>query len=168
MSHQPARRSFLKGRFSRAMIMRPPGAVSEGDFVDTCTRCDACIEACPEAIVFRDDDGFPRVDLTKGACTFCGVCAQVCTPEAILPAQGWAWRATPKPTCLSIQSITCRTCEDQCEQQAIRFRLRTGGRSEPLFDNDLCIGCGACAAACPAGAIDFVQTAPTTSKETRC
>ena len=98
MSHQPARRSFLKGRFSRPVVMRPPGAVTEGEFADTCIKCDNCITACPEAIVFRDDEGFPRVDLTKGACTFCGICAQVCTPEAILPTKAWAWRATPKAT----------------------------------------------------------------------
>lgn len=155
MTHQANRRSFLRGRFNETPVMRPPGAVEAEAFAALCTKCDACAKACPESIILSDSEGFPKVDLTLNACTFCGVCAQVCEPEAILPATGWAWRAQPTRSCLSVQGITCRTCEDQCDSQAIRFRLLTGGRSEAQFDSDLCIGCGACAAACPAGAISF-------------
>lgn len=168
MSHKPARRSFLRGRFTRPNVMRPPGALTPEDFAETCTKCDACIKACPEAIIFHDEDGLPKVDLTKGECTFCGVCASVCEPEAILPAEGWNWRAKPTPSCLNLQGITCRTCEDQCEQRAIRFRPQLNGRADITFDSDSCIGCGACAAACPAGAVAFHQITPQHSEEKPC
>ena len=137
--------------------MRPPGAQAGDTFYDLCTKCDECIKDCPEAIIIRDADGLPEVNLNLGECTFCGICASVCEPGAILPADGWNWRAQPNSACLSLQGVTCRTCEDQCEQKAIRFRPQVGGRADITFDSDLCVGCGACAAACPVDAISFFE-----------
>ncbi|MGR3714635.1 MAG: ferredoxin-type protein NapF [Shimia sp.] len=155
--HSPNRRSFLKGQFERSGEMRPPGAVDSSMFAETCTRCGDCAASCPQAIITADDEGFPKVDLSKRECTFCGECATACGPNAILAADGWDWRASVAETCLSLGGVACRACEDHCDARAIRFQLHTGGRSEPLIDLDSCTGCGACAASCPAGAISFVQ-----------
>lgn len=152
-SHSPQRRSFLKGQFDLADQLRPPGAITSLAFGETCTRCGDCAAQCPQAIITADDDGFPLVDLSRRACTFCGTCAEVCDVGAILPSTGWEWRAQPTQSCLSVQGITCRTCEDHCDAQAIRFTLMTAGRSEPTIDQEHCTGCGACMAACPTGAI---------------
>ncbi len=158
MPHRSGRRSFLRGQFCHSTIKRPPGAVDAEVFANQCTKCNACIDACPELIILRDEDGLPQVDLRRGACTFCGVCARACKPQAILPASGWDWRAHVTNACLSLQGVTCRTCEDQCDNQAISFKLMAGGKSEPQINNKLCNGCGACAAACPTGAVSFYET----------
>lgn len=55
--------------------------------------------------------------------------------------------------CLGISGTTCRLCEDECERQAISFKMMTAGRSVPLVNNDDCNGCMDCASVCPVDAI---------------
>lgn len=145
--------------------MRPPGAAP--GFDDLCTTCGDCAAACPEAIIVNDADRRPVVDFNAGACTFCGTCADACESGALEPAliPDWPWRARIGDSCLSVQGITCRACEDVCDPRAIRFRLATGGRSFPELDLDQCTGCGACATACPAGAVSFSPSHPGTQEE---
>ena len=57
------------------VVLRPPWAKSEADFAAACTRCDACVRACPPQVLVRDADGVPRFDAQTGECTFCGECA---------------------------------------------------------------------------------------------
>ncbi len=45
-----------------------------------CNQCDACIDYCPEGIVFRNGDGY-RFDY--GYCKGCGVCASQC-PRGVI------------------------------------------------------------------------------------
>jgi ferredoxin-type protein NapF len=65
-------------------------------------------------------------------------------------------------SCLSLNGISCRACEDACDPRAIRFRLMTGGRATPVLDEALCTGCGECAYTCPAGAVAFEKAEPIT------
>ena len=166
MQHTSQRRSFLKGRFTeRAPHIRPPGAVDL--FHEQCTQCGDCARACPTGIIFRDEDGFPVINLRAGECLFCSDCAEACDAEAILPATAWTVRPKVDNTCLSATGVTCRTCEDQCEARAIRFTLKTGGRSVPQIDLSSCTGCGACAAPCPTRSISFFYTS-SKNEETSC
>ena len=49
-----SRRDFLRGRISRpAPVLRPPWALDERDFLAACTRCDACVRACPTGAAIR-------------------------------------------------------------------------------------------------------------------
>jgi ferredoxin-type protein NapF len=146
----------------RPALPRPLGAVAELRFSELCTSCGDCARACPEAIIARDGAGFPVLDSNAGACTFCGACTDACETGALMADQAWTWRAGAGDACLSLQGISCRTCEDHCDAQAIRFRLVTGGRAEPRIDTALCIGCGACIGSCPAGAITLHQFTPET------
>lgn len=135
--------------------MNPPG--QQPEFADLCTDCGDCIEACPEGIVLRHAGGGPVVDLSRGACTFCGACARACGTGALVETDPlpWPWSAVIAETCLSRNGVSCRACEDACEARAIRFRLMTAGRAMPVLDAATCTGCGACAHACPTGAVTF-------------
>lgn len=159
MVARASRRDFLRADFLRPEVVRPYGAVASPSFEKLCDGCGDCAAACPEAIVLRAEDGLARIDLTLGECTFCGKCTEAC-PTGALSVEGqesWNWVARVGDACLSIRGVTCRTCEDFCDERAIRFRLETGGRSRPLIDEAGCTGCGACASTCPEGAISFAR-----------
>ncbi|MBO9446809.1 ferredoxin-type protein NapF [Ruegeria sp. R14_0] len=157
MQQMTSRRAFLSARIRQEAgpIARPPGAIDHS-FPQLCTRCGDCAEVCPEDVIAIGADGFPRFQPTDDPCTFCGDCAQTCPTDAlnIDRLSDWPWRAALKPeSCLSMNGVSCRICQDNCEQNAIRFTLLTGGRAEPRLDAALCNGCGICPGLCPADAI---------------
>ncbi|WP_428641040.1 ferredoxin-type protein NapF [Roseibium sp.] len=152
-----SRRAFFRlSRQPKEDVFRPPWS-DEASLAAHCTGCNACAEACPEKIISLGKDQRPFLDFNSGACTFCGACAEACPTDALDHARelDWPWKADIQKTCLSLQAVTCRTCEDVCEPRAIRFKLATGGISEPVVDEGQCTGCGACAHSCPVQAISL-------------
>ena len=150
-----SRRRFFRGGSNAEAVPRPPWAADEARFPELCTRCDLCIDGCPENILRRGSGGFPELDFRKGGCTLCGACLEACEPGAlsITVHPPLPWTMTVSDQCLSAQGITCRACGDECEQHAIRFRLMVGGRAEVTVVAEACNGCGACIRFCPADAI---------------
>jgi ferredoxin-type protein NapF len=139
---------------------RPPWAVQ--GFEDACTRCGACLEACPEGILTAGDGGFPEVDVSLGSgeCTFCRACVESCPEPAFLdPARHAPWTRVAEigHACLTLQGVHCQTCQDMCDWQAIAFVPEVGGPPRPRLDAEACTGCGACIAACPADAIRITR-----------
>jgi ferredoxin-type protein NapF len=155
------RLQFLRGDFSGDRRgIRPPWARSEAAFTDRCERCGDCIAACPEAILVQGSGGFPVVEFTLGACTFCGKCAASCTHDAYetpdhRDAPAWRLDVVIGEHCLSRKGVVCRSCGEACESVAIRFRLMTGGRAQPTLDPIRCNGCGTCFAVCPVRCISI-------------
>ena len=167
MTAAPSRRAFLRGRFEAARVMRPIGSLAEAAFQKSCTRCGDCITACPEAILFKDDGGFPYVDVSQSGCTFCGDCVAVCETGALVEGQEWLWNAEVSKTCLSQNGVHCRACQDHCDERAIHFQLAPGGRAVLHLDASLCTGCGFCVAPCPVDALFLTQFTPSTEAN-RC
>ncbi len=153
-----SRAELLRGRLSnRAPVIRPPFAHPESTFRTLCNSCDGCVEACGTKVIGKDRHGYPELRFGQAHCTFCGDCAQAC-PTGALEAgqyQNWNVRAHIKDTCLSLNAITCRACEEGCPEGAIGFRLMTGGRAQPLVSEAACTGCGNCAVICPNQSVDI-------------
>lgn len=159
----PQRRFFLRGRVTKTPPVpapRPPWALAEPVFLHRCSRCDACIEACPERILLRGDGGFPEVDFRHQGCTECGACVKACVSAALQRAAAslpWTWKPQFSADCLAQRKVECRVCGERCDHQAIRFQPVLGGIAQPMLEVDRCTGCGACVSPCPAGAITLAQ-----------
>jgi len=150
------RRRFLEGRGTGAPLFRPPWSLPETLFSESCTRCDACITACPTQLLRRGDGGFPVAEFSAASCTFCGDCARACTSGAIaadLTQAPWAFVVAIAANCLPSRGVECRVCGETCEARAISLKPRRGGPPLPEVDAAACTGCGACLAPCPVGAI---------------
>ena len=155
-----SRRALLRGRPSeRRTPRRPPWAVA--GFESVCTRCERCLDACPQDILVRGDGGFPEVDFTQGhgECTFCAACVETCPEPAFRSPQESPWQLTARieDRCLAHQGVHCQSCAEVCGYGAIAFALAVGLPPQPVIDTDACTGCGACIAICPADAITSVQ-----------
>jgi ferredoxin-type protein NapF len=151
------RRGFLRGRIRNVTpAQRPPWALEEARFIERCSRCDACLPACPSAILVSGDGGFPMVDFSRGECSFCGDCVSACESGALLRSEAaapWQVKAQIGERCLANLGVECRVCGENCGLSAIRFRPRIGGVALPELDTVACSGCGACVAPCPVQAI---------------
>jgi ferredoxin-type protein NapF len=152
---------FLRGDFQGTKDeIRPPWSLAEIHFIKHCTRCGECLKVCPEQILVSSRGGFPQVDFRVGECTFCAACAERCPSDALdiqrsINAAPWAVKAQVKDNCLALRGVVCRTCGEQCEVAAIRFRQCIGGVAQPELSVSQCTGCGACFAPCPVQAIEL-------------
>ncbi|MDX2478275.1 MAG: ferredoxin-type protein NapF [Gammaproteobacteria bacterium] len=160
----PSRRNFLRGNISnRALHIRPPWSVNDVLFREICNRCDDCIDACPEFIIRRDDNGYPSVNFSLAGCTYCAECLESCSTGALKGLrsdidQAWNHSMRIADHCLSVTGVVCRACGDHCEVGAIRFTLLTQGRSLPKINSSSCTGCGQCIPVCPTNAISIHET----------
>ena len=151
----PARRIFANPFASSNL--RPPGAMSESDFLATCNRCSRCVKVCPTGglvpmpfsrgiIMYGTPELIPR----KGCCELCMLCYKVCPTGAIQPIKteevkiGVAQLDTL--TCLAwAHEKTCLICKERCPANAIFI----DDTKRPYINLQKCIGCGACENACP-------------------
>ena len=161
MTGMSSRRGFLRGGFRNEEQVRPPGAAADDVFGRLCDGCGKCIDACPEEIIRLDRNGWAMLDFATGPCTFCGRCIDACPTGAldVGEAENRKRVARVSESCLSLRGVSCRTCEDFCDERAIRFRLQTGGRAVPEISSGTCTGCGGCIGGCPVGAAELVKVA---------
>lgn len=137
-------------------VHRPPGAVPEAAFLAGCTRCDACIKACPQGVItrasgrFRGAEGTPVLDLSIAACVMCEdtPCITACEPGVLKKDRplkmGTAW--VQPMACLAHTGSFCTVCSERCPVPGA-IENRNG---KPVIHEAACTGCGVCANVCPA------------------
>ncbi|MCC6572641.1 MAG: 4Fe-4S dicluster domain-containing protein [Planctomycetes bacterium] len=137
-------------------FFRPPGALAEKEFLETCSRCKKCVEACPEQVITPAQSHMgapldtPILMPNIGPCTLCGDCMDICPTGALKPTPVGEVRigiAVVEPrTCLGYLGEACTACHDACplEPNAIAFEGK-----QPKVDSRICTGCGLCVKACP-------------------
>ena len=153
MKHQKAapEKKATAQIIERTDWLRPPGAVEESDFLDRCTKCDDCLEACPyEAIVHHSIDGYPVIFQEKSPCQLCEdfPCIDACETEALLPVDGLEAIQMGLAVVLH-QACTadhgCNACVSKCPTQAISMNF---SNFRVMIDEQKCVGCGICQHTC--------------------
>jgi len=149
-------------------VIRPPGALPEEEFLSRCTRCLACVEACPTHALqpLGIEAGWeglwtPVLVPTSGGCEEpCYNCTQVCPTEAIRrlthEEKSFARIGTARISrerCLAWEELKpCLVCDEVCPYNAIDFLVITdyrGTQRRPVLNEDKCMGCGICEHECP-------------------
>ena len=139
--------------------LRPPGALPEEAFLDTCSRCANCVIACPaEAIVSlkgvsEETEGTPHINPEQQPCKVCeGLrCMGVCPTGALVPTplaqirMGCA--GVVEQICRRSAGWDCRECLEICPRGQEALRLNEQGAVEVLEEG--CMGCGLCQWRCP-------------------
>lgn len=140
--------------------IRPPGAIAEGAFLETCARCGACSAACRFFAIKRVltpgsfDEGTPFMLLRDTYCRLCEdtPCISACRSGALRSPEPGSFRRiglaeVAENACLRPSGVSCVLCRDACPDKysAISFTTDT---HPPRVDAEKCSGCGACEAAC--------------------
>jgi len=144
----------------RVPLLRPPGALSERAFLQACTRCDKCLNACPKDAIQRVPKkmGFlimdtPYIDPIKVPCVMCDdlPCISACPDGALLPVPGgpadveMGYAILDKKKCQSYGHTFCQQCVIDCP---VPGAITQNREQQPVFHKDICTGCGVCVRSC--------------------
>jgi ferredoxin-type protein NapG len=164
--------SLSSWRGQRLPVLRPPGAIEERAFLEGCTRCGACVEACPTGALVpagvrhHSTVGFPLLDPSAGACTMCSPapCIQACEPGVLsssIPVKlGQAHVVHAR--CLLSSGLACDLCAAHCPVPgALSIQADTVS-----IHAETCTGCGSCRHVCPAP-VNAVVIVPTRRRPAR-
>ena len=125
-----------------------------------CLGLGDCATVCPSGAICTKD-GIAHVDTSK--CIGCGLCRDTCpkhvismVPQeaAVVVACSNTDKGAQARTACKNACIACKKCEKVCEFGAVSVKDNLAG-----IDYSKCTGCGACANACPTGAIQAVKLA---------
>ncbi len=158
------------------LILRPPGALKEKDFLSTCIKCGLCVEACPfdTLKLAKPGDnkplGTPFFNPREIPCYMCIdiPCVPVCPTNALdeklvttngklnINSAQMGVAIVDSQSCIAFWGIQCDACYRACPilGQAITIEYekneRTGKHSfmKPVVHTDVCTGCGLCERAC--------------------
>jgi ferredoxin-type protein NapG len=158
------------------LILRPPGALKEKDFLSTCIKCGLCVEACPfdTLKLAKPGDnkplGTPFFNPRDIPCYMCIdiPCVPVCPTNALdeklvstngkldINSAQMGVAIIDSQSCIAFWGIQCDACYRACPilGQAITIEYEKNGRTgkhsfmKPVVHTDVCTGCGLCERAC--------------------
>ncbi len=141
------------------VLLRPPGALPETAFLETCLRCGNCVDSCPaDAIQSLQSDqpnlaGTPYIDPDLQPCVVCDSleCMQVCPSGALQKLSAHEIQIglaeVNYAVCLRSNGVDCRNCVDACPIGERAIRIDAEKRVKVLSAG--CVGCGVCQHQCP-------------------
>ncbi len=146
---------------------RPPGAIAEALFRDTCGGCCDCVRACPYHAVRRlgsehgELAGTPAIIPVEAPCYLCAdlPCIAACRTGALVPVAVRSVRmgtaVVDRDACRVAIGEACDYCVACCPLtgDAVTF----GDDHLPVVHPAACAGCGVCVYECPSDAIAIVS-----------
>ena len=168
--------AYVDEATANKLLLRPPGALKEDEFLKACIKCGMCVEACPYdtlKLAKPGDNkplGTPFFTPRDVACYMCDdiPCVPVC-PTGALDQQSVTTNdvldinkaqmgvaVVDVKNCIAFWGIQCDACYRACPllDKAIYLKYdkneRTGKHAflKPIVDSDFCTGCGLCEHAC--------------------
>lgn len=159
------------------LILRPPGALEEDDFLATCIKCGICVESCPfdTLKLAKPGDnkplGTPYFQPRDIPCYMCPdiPCVPICPTGALdisllknekedldINKANMGLAVIDDNSCIAFWGIQCDACYRACpllgEAISIEYSKneRTGKHAflKPIVHADVCTGCGLCEKAC--------------------
>lgn len=168
--------AFVDETTASQLLLRPPGALDEKDFLKQCIKCGLCVEACPydTLVLARPGDdkpiGTPYFQPRDVPCYMCPdiPCVPVCPTDALdisrvstnnkldINKAQMGVAVIDANNCIAFWGIQCDACYRACPilGQAITIEYsqndRTGKHAfmKPVVHADACTGCGLCENAC--------------------
>ena len=153
---------------SGVRYLRPPGAMPEPGFSDTCSRCGDCVKACPAQCIRLDEavaGGLPHIVARQSPCVVCDdlSCMKVCPTGALKLVDTrtqiqMGYAITDHSRCLrrdgyavyddanTLRGEDCRVCVASCPIGQDALGIDGHGVVEVRHG---CIGCGVCEQVCP-------------------
>lgn len=137
--------------------IRPPGALPEQQFRETCSRCGECVKVCPVQCIKIDSSGVkgagaPFIDIDSAACVMCDglLCMNKCPSGALVPTPigqiDMGTAAWHEVTCLRSHGEQCTICVDECPIGEMAIVVDA---EKIKVIEDGCTGCGVCQNRCP-------------------
>jgi len=171
----PAVASGIQRKRTDPLLIRPPGALAEREFLRRCVKCGECMKVCltnglHPTLAQAGFEGLwtPLLVPKLGYCEYnCNLCSQVCPTGAIRSVTveekqkihiGLAF--VDKNRCLPYAfGRNCIVCEEHCptpekaivfvEEEAVDAQGAKIILKKPVVKPELCIGCGICENKCP-------------------
>ena len=161
---------------AKELILRPPGAIPEKDFLSTCIKCGMCVNACPydTLMLAKPGDnrplGTPYFIPRDMPCYMCPdiPCVPACPTNALdeslvstddkldINKAKMGLAVIDEDSCIAFWGIQCDACYRACpvlgEAITVEYtqNKRTGKHAflKPIVHADACTGCGMCEKAC--------------------
>ena len=150
-------------------FLRPPGAISEEEFLRKCIKCGKCVEACEKygsgclelLSIFKGLRYWrtPTFNPFKAPCEILGKCSvrqyciEACPTGALVKRHSYKlgkviWNPNK---CIKVRGGECLVCIEVCPMNAIRFVNKV-----LQVRDSICRGCGKCVHACPGRALTLI------------
>ncbi len=165
--HKKQKRELARGDTTNkpAEFFRPPFALPEPQFLDACTKCNDCQDACPEGAIYKHfepssiNNLTPVMDTNALPCAMCEdtPCVTACGEGALLRPDDEVAKVGLARVyvdgCATWNGIDpeCKLCLDLCPLPEKALHLDSQGRMR--VRNSLCDGCGHCVSHCPEGPV---------------
>lgn len=158
------------------VLLRPPAAKPEKEFIASCIRCGLCVQACPfdTLSLAKLGDGIsagtPFFRPREIPCYMCEdiPCVPICPTGALdvnLVSTGgkldiekakMGVAVVDMKNCVAYWGIQCDACYRACPllDKALYLEYKHNERTQkhafllPIVDSDICTGCGVCERAC--------------------
>lgn len=172
-----------QSKASNRNILRPPGAISETDFLSACTRCGLCVRACPYdtlnlSAMSQPASGTPFFVPREIPCEMCEdlpcivACPTGALDQSVTEAEDIRMGTAvliDEENCLAFLGLRCEVCYRVCPvmDKAITLELqentRTGAHANfiPTVHAEHCTGCGLCEKKCVLEYASAIKVLPT-------